>query len=79
MNKVRLMTYAHLGIESTKSHTQVLSTGQKLLNTNLSLHCKNFSGFQLNSVHCLFFGNLGLKKNKKDSTETILMKNPKKV
>ena len=47
MNKVRLMTYTHLGIESSKPHTQASCTGQKLLNTVLQSRLKNFFGFSI--------------------------------
>ena len=50
-----LMTYTHVGIESTKSHTQVLCSGPSLLNTFLESRLKKFLGFQPNSIHSLFF------------------------
>ena len=74
------MTYTHLDIESTKSHTQVLSIGQRLLNTGLQSSLKTFLGFSIKQ-HSLstFCGDLSLKKNKTDITETITTKSPKKV
>ena len=74
------MTYTHLAIESIKSHTQALCTGQRLLNTALKSRLKNFLGFSI-KPHSLsaFSGDLGLKKNKIDSTETITLKSPKKI
>ena len=47
MKKARLMTYTHLAIESTKSHTQALCTGQRLLNTAFQYRLKNFLGFSI--------------------------------
>ena len=70
------MTYAQLGIESTKSHTQNLQTGHNLLNTGLQSRLKKCFGFSIKQ-HSLsaFSGDLGLKKNKIDST----LRSPKKV
>ena len=73
------MTYTHLGIESPKSHTQDLSSGQSLLNTVLQSRLKKCLGF-LTKQHSFFIFSaaLGLKKNKIDSTEIITKKSPKK-
>ena len=45
IKKERIMTYTHLGIESTKSHTQALCSGQILLNTVLQSRLKKRLGF----------------------------------
>ena len=51
-----------------------------LLNTGLHSGLKKFLGFPIkqHSISALS-GDLGLKKNKIDSTETITMKSPTKV
>ena len=74
------MTYRHLGIESTKSHTQALYSGQSLLNTVLQSRLKKCPGFS-HKQHSFsnFSGALGLKKNNIDSTEIVTKKSPKKV
>ena len=74
------MTYTHLGIESTKSHTQALCSRQSLLNTVLQSRLKKCLGFSTKQ-HCfsIFSGALGLKKNNIDSTVIITKKSPKKV
>ena len=74
------MTYTHLGIESTKSHTQAFCSGQSLLNTVLQSRLKNCLGFST-KPHSFsnFSGPLGLKKNKIDSTEIITKKSPKNL
>ena len=73
------MAYTLLCIESTKSHTQALCTGQSLLNTSLQSKLQYFLGLAIKQ-HSLstFTGDLGLKKEKVDSTETITMKRHKK-
>ena len=72
------MTYTHLGIESTKSHTQALYSGQSLLNTVLQSRFKKCLGFPTKQHSFSFFsGALGLKKNKIDSTDIITKKSPK--
>ena len=74
------MTYTHLGIESTKSHTQALYSGQSLLNTVLQSRVKKFLGFSTKQhSFSIFSGALDLKKNNIDSTEIITKKSPKKV
>ena len=74
------MTYTHLGIESTKSHTQALYSGQSLLNTVLQSRLKKCLGFSTKQhSFSIVSGVLGLKKNNKDSTEIITKKSPKKV
>ena len=66
--------------ESTKSHTQALYSGQSLLNTVLQPTLKKWLGFSAKQhSFSIFFGALGLKKNKIDSTEIITKKSPKKV
>ena len=64
---------------SNFTHNQNLSTGQRLLNTGLESRLKNFLGFPIKH-HSLsaFSGDLGVKKNKIDSTETITMQSSKK-
>ena len=60
------MTYTlinDLGIESSKSHTQALCSGQRLLN----------------SIDYIFSGVSALKKKKKDSTETRTMESSRKL
>ena len=78
--KMMVLTYAHLGFESVKPHAQNLSTGQRLLNTGLQSTLKKFLAFSFKQ-HSLsaFSGDLEMKKNKTDSTETIKKKRPKKV
>ena len=74
------MTYTHLGIESTKSHTQALYSGQSLLNTVSQSRLKKCLGFSTKQhSFSIFSGALGLKKNKMDSKEIITKKSPKKV
>ena len=74
------MTYTDLGIESTKSHTQALCSGQSLLNTVLPSRLKKCLGFSTKQhSFSIFFGALGLKKNKIDSTEITTKKSPKKL
>ena len=74
------MTYTHLGIESTKSHTHALYSRQSLLNTVSQSRLKNFLGFSTKQhSFSIFSGALGLKKNNIDSTEIITKKSPKKV
>ena len=74
------MTYTHLGIESTKSHTQALYTGQSLLNTVLESRLKKCLGLSTKQhSFSIFSGALGLKKNNIDSTEIVTKKSPKKV
>ena len=74
------MTYTHLGIESTKSHTQALYSGQSLLNTVLQSRLKRCLGFSTKQhSFSIFSGALGLKKNKIDSTEIVTKKSPKIV
>ena len=74
------MTYTHLGIESTKSHTQALYSGQSLLNTVLQSRLNNCLGFSTKQQSfSIFSGALGLKKNNIYSTEIITKKSPKKV
>ena len=76
----RIMTYTHLGIESTKSHTQALCSGQSLLNTVLQSRLKKCLGLSTKQhSFSIFSGALGLKKIKIDSTEIITKKSPKKV
>ena len=73
------MTYTHLGIESTKSHTQAFCSGQSSLNTVLQSRLKKRIGFSTKQVSfSIFSGALGLKKNKIESTEVITKKRPKK-
>ena len=74
------MTCTHLRIESTKSHTQALCSGQSLLNTVLQSSLKKCLGF-LTKQHSfsIFSGALGLKKNKIDSAEIITKKSSKKI
>ena len=74
------MTYTNLGIESTKSHTQALYSGQSLLNTVLQSRLKKCLGFSTEQLSfSIFSGALGLKKNNIDSTEVITKKSLKKV
>ena len=74
------MTYTQLGIESTKSHTQALCSGQILLNTVLQSRLKKCLGFSTKQhSFAIFSGVLGLKKNKIDSTLIITKESPKKV
>ena len=74
------MTYTHLGIESTKSHTQALYSGRRLLNILLQSRLKKRLGFSIKQhAFSIFSGVLALKKNKIDSSETITMESPKKV
>ena len=74
------MTYTHLGIESTRSHTQTLCSGKKLLKTVLQFRLKKCLGFSIKQhSFSIFSGALGLKKNKTDSSEIITKKSPKKV
>ena len=74
------MTYTHLGIESTKSHTQALYSWQSLLNTVLQSRLKKCLEFSTKQhSFSIFSGALGLKKVNKDSTEIITKKSPKKV
>ena len=74
------MTYTHLGIESTKSHTQALYSGQSLLNTVLQSRLKKCLGFSTKQHSFSIFSEaLGLKKNNIDSTEIVTKKSPKKV
>ena len=74
------MTYTHLGIESTKSHTQALYSGQSLLNTALQSRLKKCLGFSTKQhSFSIFSGALGLKKNNIDSTEIVIKQSPKKV
>ena len=74
------MTYTHLGIESTKSHTQALCSGQSLLNTVLQSRLKKCLMFSTKQhSFSIVSGALVLKKNKTDSTEVITKKSPKKV
>ena len=80
LKKGRIMTYTHLGIESTKSHTQALYSGQSLLNTVLQSRLKKCLGFSIKQhPFSIFSGALGLKKDNIDSTEIIIKKSPKKV
>ena len=73
------MTYTHLGIESTKSHTQALCSSQSLLNTVLQSRLKKCLELSTKEPSFSIFSEaLGLKKNKIDSTETITKKSPKK-
>ena len=75
-----MMTYTHLGIESTKSLTQTLYSGQSLLNTVLQSRLKKCPGFSSKQHSFSVFSEaLGLKKNKIDSTEIITKKSPKKI
>ena len=72
------MIYTYLGIESTKSHTKALCSGQSLLNTVLHSGLKKCLGFPIKQhSFSIFSGALGLKKNKKDSKE-IKTKKPQK-
>ena len=48
--KTRLMSYMHLDIKSTKSHTQVLCSGQNLLNSVLQSRLKKSLGFSTSSA-----------------------------
>ena len=74
------MTYTHLGIESTKSHTQALYSGLSLLNTVLQSRLKQCLGFSTKQhSFSIFSGALGLKKNNIDITEIKTKKSPKKV
>ena len=74
------MTYTNLEIESTESHTQALCSEQRLLNTVLESSLKKLLWFSLNQHSLSIFSEiLALKKNKIDSTETILMESPKKL
>ena len=71
------MTYTHLGIESTKSHTQTLCNGQSLLNTVLQSRLKKCLGFSTKQhSFSIFSGALGLKKSNIDSTKIITKKSP---
>ena len=80
LKKGRIMTYTHLGMESTKSHTQALYSGQSLLNTVLQSRLKKCLGFSTKQhSFSIFSGALGLKKNNIDSTEIVTKKSPKKV
>ena len=55
-------------------------TGQTLLKTGLQARLKKFLGLSIKQQSLsAFAGDLGLKKNKIDSTETITMKSRKKV
>ena len=73
------MFYLPLGTESTKSYTHVFFAGQSFSTLFYSLCCRDFSGFQLNSLPCHFFlGKLGENKNRRDSTETLENKSPEK-
>ena len=74
------MTYTYLGIESTKSHTQALCSGQSLLNTFLQSRLKKCLEFSTKQ-HSLsiYFRALRLEKNEIDSTDIITKKSPKKV
>ena len=63
------MTYTHIEIESTKSQTQSLCSGQRLLNTVLQSRLKQCLGFSIKQQS--FFGLAGflaLNKNEIDST-----------
>ena len=74
------MTYAHLDIESSKSNTQKLSTGQRLWNTCLQYKLAQLLGFSFKHQSLSAFSEeLSLKRKKLDSTETITMKSPKKI
>ena len=74
------MTYTHLGIEPTKSHTQALCSGQSFLNTVLQSRLEKCLGFSTKQhSFSIFSGASGLKKNKIDSTEIITKKIPKKL
>ena len=74
------MTHTHLGIESTKSHTQALCCVQSLLNNVLQSKLKKCLEFSTKQhSFSLFSGALGLKKNNLDSTEIITKKSLKKV
>ena len=74
------MTYTHIGIESTKSHTKALCNGQSLLNTVLQSRLKKYLGFSTKQhSFSIVSGALGLKKNNIDSTVIITKKSPKKV
>ena len=65
---------------SNFTHNQNLSTEQRLLNTGLECRLKNFLGFSIKH-HSLsaFSGDLGVKKNKIDSTETITLQSSKNL
>ena len=74
------MIYTHLGIESTKSHTQALCSEQSLLNTVLQSKLKKCPGFSTKQhSFSIFSGALGLKKNKINSPEIKTKKSPKIV
>ena len=74
------MTYTHLGIESTKSHTQALCNGQNLLNTVLQSRLKKCLGLSTKQRSFSVFSRaLCLKKNNIDSTEIITKISPEKV
>ena len=73
------MTYTHLGIDSTKSHTQVLCNEQRFLNTVLQSSLKKCRGFSTKQQSIsIFSGVLALKKNKIYSIEIKQRKVPKK-
>ena len=80
IKKESIMTYTHLGIETTKSHAQALCSGQSLLNMVLQSRLKKCLGFSIKQhSFSIFAGALDLKKNKTDSTEKITNKSHKKV
>ena len=80
IKKERIMTYTHLGITSTNSHTQALCSEQSFSNTVLQSRLKKCFGFSTKQQSFLIFsGALGLKKNKIVSTEMITKKTPKKL
>ena len=74
-----IMICTLLGIESTKSHTQSLCSGQRFLNTVLQSRLKKCLGFSTKPhSFSISSGALALKKNKIGSAETITMESPKK-
>ena len=75
IKKERIMTYTYLRIESTKSHTQALCSSQSLLNTVLQSRLKKCLELSTKRPSfCILSEALGLKKNKIDSTESLLIK-----
>ena len=78
IQKERIITYTHLGIESTKF--LLVCIGQNILNTVLQSRLKKSLGFSTEQhSFSIFSGALGVRKNYIYSTEIITKKNPKKI
>ena len=76
---VKLTTYVHSGIESSKPHTHVLCTLIIVLNTALQLRLKNFLGFSREHSFFALSRGLDLKRKKRLMSTQKLNKSEKKL